>query len=75
MLKNKSIPETNIESFIPYVKYFIVGTGVEKDSLDLDLIKFYQEAKLPSPVNVGYLDSNKIVTLVKKIRDSAWFTF
>jgi len=65
------VNETNIESFIPYVKYFIVGTGVEKDSLDLDLIKFYQEAKLPSPVNVGYLDSNKIVTLVKKIRDSA----
>ncbi len=65
------VNETNITSFIPYVNYFIVGTGVEKNSLDLNLIKFYEEAKLPSPVIVGHLDSNKILSLANKIKKSA----
>jgi hypothetical protein len=51
----------NIHTYLDKgIEYFIVGTGVEKDSDDLNIINFYKEAGLPNPVNIGCLDSNKI---------------
>jgi hypothetical protein len=58
----------NISNFINSVDYFVVGTGVEKDSIDPVIINFYKEAGIQNPVMVGYLDDNKIKKLSEIIK-------
>jgi hypothetical protein len=58
------ITASNIESFVPYAEYFIVGTGIEIDSRDNSIIEFFKSAGLENPVEVGYLDSEKIKRIV-----------
>ena len=58
----------NIESFIPYTDYFLIGTSVEKTASDKSLIDFYREANLPDPVIIGSLDSEKICNIANKLK-------
>lgn len=60
----------NIMNYINKVDYFIIGTGVEKKSTDIDIINFYKEAGLPNPVMIGYLDSKKIKQILNIINTS-----
>lgn len=57
----------NIDDCVKYADYFIVGTGVERTSTDPNTIAFYREARIPSAVDIGFLDKNKIKKLADKI--------
>lgn len=59
----------NVESYLPVVDIFLVGTGVEELATDPALIEFYRGAGLPPAVNVGTLDPTKVRILAKKIHD------
>lgn len=59
----------NVGDFISHVKYFIVGTGVEKCSEDENIIQFYKDACLPNPVDIGCLDPKKISDISNKINN------
>ena len=58
----------NIDLFVNHVDYFVVGTGVEEDSKDENIINFYKEANLPNPVIIGSLEPTKIFELSSKIK-------
>jgi hypothetical protein len=60
----------NILSMTKYSNYFMVGTGIEEDAGDPDIIKFYKEAGLPSAVNIGYLDGKKIRKIVDAVKST-----
>lgn len=57
----------NINNYNNIIEYAIIGTGIEKDCDDINIINFYKEAMLPDPVNVGYLDKNKIKKIINII--------
>jgi hypothetical protein len=59
----------NIDNYMNYIDYFIIGTGVEKESQNEYIIQYYKEAGLPDPVMIGYLDKEKILNLAKKIQN------
>jgi hypothetical protein len=64
------VTSDNILSMTKYSNYFMVGTGIEEDAGDPDIIKFYKEAGLPSAVNIGYLDGKKIRKIVDAVKST-----
>jgi len=61
------VDEENIRSFLPYVDFFLVASGVEQTSDDPQTIQFYQEAMMGRPIKVGFLDGEKIQALADQI--------
>lgn len=57
----------NILYYLPYINYFIIGSGIEKNSCDSQTIEFYKSAGIENPVEVGFLDGKKIFELAQKI--------
>jgi hypothetical protein len=57
----------NIDLYLDFVDYLIVGTGVEKMSTDSSIIEFYKSAGLPEPVEVGLLDEEKIKLMADRV--------
>jgi hypothetical protein len=57
----------NVGYYLPYIDYFIIGSGIEKDSCDLQTIEFYKSAGIQNPIEVGFLDGGKIYDLAQKI--------
>ena len=57
----------NVTEVLPYADRFIVGTGIEEDSGDPNVIEFYKEAGLPTAVEVGSLSPEKVAKLSEKI--------
>ena len=47
-----------------YIYIYIIGTGIEKDIDDPQILNFYKEAQIPA-CKVGYLDGNKIKEISK----------
>jgi 3-keto-L-gulonate-6-phosphate decarboxylase len=58
----------NIDLFLPYSTYFLIGTGIEMSSQNQQEIEFYKSAGLPEAVSVGNLDPNKIRKIANKIK-------
>jgi hypothetical protein len=57
----------NLDGFLPYVDFFIVGSGVECEAADEQTRTFYREAGLPRAIQVGCLDKARIAELAEKI--------
>lgn len=59
----------NVDNFLPYVNHFLIGTGIEMSSTDLNEIEFYRSAGLPEAVSVGNLDPSKVKNISNKIKN------
>ena len=61
------VDEGNIDSFLPFVDYFLIGSGIEEIATDTRIIAFYQDAGIGLPRNVGCLDPSAITRIATKI--------
>ena len=61
------VDESNIESFLPYGDYFVVGSGIEQDATDPAVREFYLSAGMGRAVSVGHFDPGRIARLAEKI--------
>lgn len=61
------VDDKNIESFLPYGDYFMVGSGIEQDATDPSVMEFYRSAGLGRAVSIGNFDAHRITQLAEKI--------
>eukprot|EP01036_Dinobryon_divergens_P031903 gene31903-41393_t len=61
------VDDKNIESFLPYGDYFMVGSGIEQDATDPVVMEFYRSAGLGRAVSIGHFDAHRITQLAEMI--------
>ena len=61
------VDDNNVEMFLPYVDYFVVGSGIEEDATDPVVKEFYRSAGLGRAVSIGHFDAHRIAQLAEKI--------
>jgi hypothetical protein len=57
----------NVHRLLPYINYFIIGTGIEEDEGDPAVCAFYREAGLFVAPKIGFIDHEKVAALATVI--------